>query len=187
MADVFRTPDERFEDLPGFGFQPHYAEVDGLRLHYVDEGAGDPVICFHGEPTWSYLDPEDDPGRSPTGGSRVVCPDYPGFGRSDKPTARDWYTYDRHVEHMTPPARISSTSGRRPSWCRIGAARSGCGGRSRPGDRVQRLVIMNTGLFAGKVNEAFMGVAQLCGAQSRPAGRVRDPGSHEDRRAPKRS
>src|SRR6185503_9669753 len=99
-VDVFRTPDERFEDLPGFGFQPHYAEVDGLRLHYVDEGAGDPVICFHGEPTWSYLyrkmvDP------LVQGGSRVICPDYPGFGRSDKPTEREWYTYDRHVEHMT--------------------------------------------------------------------------------------
>ena len=54
-VDVFRTPDERFEKLPGYEFEPHYAEVDGLRMHYVDEGAGDPVVCFHGEPTWSYL------------------------------------------------------------------------------------------------------------------------------------
>ena len=49
--DVFRTPDERFEGLPGFDFEPNYAEVDGLRLHYLDEGQGDPVICFHGEAT----------------------------------------------------------------------------------------------------------------------------------------
>ena len=55
MPDVFRTPDEAFADLPGYGFDPHYAEVDGLRLHFVDEGQGDPVVCFHGEPTWAYL------------------------------------------------------------------------------------------------------------------------------------
>jgi haloalkane dehalogenase len=70
--DVFRTPDERFEGLPGYDFEPHYAEVDGLRLHYVDEGPhqtggssaspaepprmkGRQIVCFHGEPTWAYL------------------------------------------------------------------------------------------------------------------------------------
>ncbi|MGZ5314754.1 MAG: haloalkane dehalogenase, partial [Solirubrobacterales bacterium] len=53
--DVLRTPDERFEDLPGYDSEPHYAEVGGLRLHYVDEGSGRPVVCFHGEPTWAYL------------------------------------------------------------------------------------------------------------------------------------
>ena len=53
--DVFRTPDERFEDLPGFPYEPNYVEVDGLRLHHVDEGSGSPVLCFHGEPSWSYL------------------------------------------------------------------------------------------------------------------------------------
>ena len=55
MAEVFRTPDDRFESLPGYDFAPNYAEVDGLRLHYVDEGEGSPVVCFHGEPTWAYL------------------------------------------------------------------------------------------------------------------------------------
>ena len=54
--DVFRTPDERFDGLPGYEFAPHYAEVDGLRLHYLDEGdMVPPAVCFHGEPTWSYL------------------------------------------------------------------------------------------------------------------------------------
>ena len=53
--DAYRTPDERFADLPGYGFDPHYAEVGGLRLHYVDEGSGPPIVCFHGEPTWAYL------------------------------------------------------------------------------------------------------------------------------------
>src|SRR5215207_3031900 len=69
LMDVFRTPDERFEGLPGYDFEPHYAEVDGLRLHYVDESPNtcgssaspaepprtNPIVCFHGEPTWAYL------------------------------------------------------------------------------------------------------------------------------------
>ncbi|HME04870.1 MAG TPA: alpha/beta hydrolase, partial [Solirubrobacteraceae bacterium] len=55
MSEVFRTPDERFENLPGYPYEPHYVEVDGLRLHHIDEGAGPTVLCFHGEPDWSYL------------------------------------------------------------------------------------------------------------------------------------
>ncbi len=53
--DAYRTPDERFAHLPGYEFEPHYVEQDGLRMHYVDEGAGDPVLLLHGEPTWAYL------------------------------------------------------------------------------------------------------------------------------------
>ncbi len=103
--DVFRTPDERFANLPGYDFEPHYAEVDGLRMHYVDEGSGDPIVCFHGEPTWAYLYRKMLPPLV-TGGHRVICPDYAGFGRSDKPTERGWYTYDRHVDLI---ARVLDT------------------------------------------------------------------------------
>ncbi len=53
--DVYRTPDERFENLPGYSYEPNYVEVDGLRLHHLDEGSGQTVLCFHGEPSWSYL------------------------------------------------------------------------------------------------------------------------------------
>lgn len=53
--DVYRTPDQRFDGLPGYPFEPHYLEQDGLRMHYVDEGSGDPVLLLHGEPTWSFL------------------------------------------------------------------------------------------------------------------------------------
>jgi haloalkane dehalogenase len=98
--DAFRTPDDRFADLPGYAFAPHYAEVDGLRLHYVDEGEGRPIVCFHGEPTWAYLYRKMVPPLV-AAGHRAICPDYAGFGRSDKPTDRAWYTYDRHVELMT--------------------------------------------------------------------------------------
>ena len=52
---VLRTPDERFSDLPGFPFKPHYIEINHLRVHYLDEGQVEPILCLHGEPSWSYL------------------------------------------------------------------------------------------------------------------------------------
>jgi haloalkane dehalogenase len=105
--DVYRTPDERFADLPGYPFAPHYAEVpsgDGssLRAHYLDEGpANAPVVLLmHGEPSWSYLYRTMIPVLVDAG-LRCVAPDLVGFGRSDKPRARDDYTYQRHVDWMT--------------------------------------------------------------------------------------
>jgi haloalkane dehalogenase len=94
MTEVFRTPDERFADLPDFPFEPRYLDQDGMRIHYLDEGAGDPVLCLHGEPTWSFLYRKMIPGLASA--ARVVAPDYFGFGRSDKPTDAGWYTFDRH-------------------------------------------------------------------------------------------
>ena len=102
VTEVFRTPDERFSDLPGYELAPHYADLEGLRLHYLDEGprGGAPILCFHGEPTWAYLYRKMLP-PVVAAGHRVICPDYAGFGRSDKPTDRGWYSYDGHVELMT--------------------------------------------------------------------------------------
>ena len=99
--DVLRTPDERFADLPGYSFAPHYVEVDGLRIHHVDEGPRDaaPVLMLHGEPSWSYLYRKMIPVFT-AAGYRTVAPDLVGFGRSDKPAARDDYTYERHVAWM---------------------------------------------------------------------------------------
>ncbi|MCW2542565.1 MAG: Haloalkane dehalogenase [Frankiales bacterium] len=95
---ALRTPDERFEDLPGFPFEPHYAEVgDGLRMHYLDEGQGPVVLLLHGEPSWSYLYRTMIPGLVAKG-FRCIAPDLIGFGRSDKPVAREDYSYARHVE-----------------------------------------------------------------------------------------
>lgn len=100
--DVFRTPDDRFDDLPGYPFAPNYfdlsGDLDGLRMHYLDEGDGDVVLCLHGEPTWSYLYRKMIPGLSAS--HRVIAPDYVGFGRSDKPTDISWYSYDRHVDSI---------------------------------------------------------------------------------------
>lgn len=96
--DVLRTPDERFANLPGYPFAPHYVEVDGVRIHYVDEGPRDaaPVVLLHGEPSWSYLYRTMIPPLV-AAGHRVIAPDLVGFGRSDKPARREDYTYLRHV------------------------------------------------------------------------------------------
>ncbi|MEG7364385.1 alpha/beta fold hydrolase, partial [Pseudomonas citronellolis] len=97
--EVFRTPDERFQNLPGYDFAPNYIEVDGLRMHYLDEGPRDglPVVCFPGDPSGAYLYRKMLPPLV-TAGRRVIVPDLAGFGRSDKPTDRRWYTYDRHSD-----------------------------------------------------------------------------------------
>ena len=99
--EIIRTPDERFANLPGYPFAPHYVEIDGLRIHYVDEGPRDapPVLMLHGEPSWSYLYRKMIPIIT-AAGQRAVAPDLVGFGRSDKPLRRDDYTYQRHVDWM---------------------------------------------------------------------------------------
>jgi haloalkane dehalogenase len=97
--EALRTPDERFADLSGYPFEPHYAEIDGLRIHYLDEGprSADPVLLLHGEPSWSYLYRKLIPILTEAG-HRTVAPDLVGFGRSDKPVRREDYTYQRHVD-----------------------------------------------------------------------------------------
>ncbi len=109
--DLLRTPDECFANLPGFDFEPHYVDVPAsqdkgeggeLRMHYIDEGPADGqiVLCLHGEPSWSYLYRKMIP-LFVAAGHRVVAPDLPGFGRSDKPASRDDYTFASHMGWMT--------------------------------------------------------------------------------------
>lgn len=106
---VLRTPDDRFADLPGFPFEPHYAEIadgdgDGatLRVHYLDEGPADgrAVLLLHGEPTWAYLYRHMVPVLAGAG-LRCIVPDLVGFGRSDKPAEQADHTYERHVAWMS--------------------------------------------------------------------------------------
>ena len=152
--DVFRTPDERFADLPGYPYEPHYVEVDGLRLHHLDEGRGATVVCFHGEPSWSYLY-RHMLDRLVQGGHRVVCPDLVGFGRSDKPTDQAWYTYDRHVEVVTAHLDRLDLEGATvvvQDW----GGPIGLRWAVEHADRVARLVVLNTGLFTGRVSKGFM-------------------------------
>jgi haloalkane dehalogenase len=152
--DVFRTPDERFENLPGYPYEPNYVEVDGLRLHHLDEGEGSTVVCFHGEPSWSYLY-RHMLDRLVANGHRVVCPDYVGFGRSDKPTDHGFYTYDRHVDmvgrHLD-QLELEDVTVVVQDW----GGPIGLRWAVEHSDRVARLVILNTGLFTGRVSRGFM-------------------------------
>lgn len=100
---VHRTPEDRFRGLPDYPFAPHYAEVgDGLRMHHVDEGPRDaaPVLMLHGEPTWSYLYRHMIPVFAHAG-FRAVAPDFVGFGKSDKPDAREAHSYQQHMDWLT--------------------------------------------------------------------------------------
>ncbi len=102
--EFLRTPDQCFDNLPDYDFDPHYLNVGDneggeLRLHYIDEGPKDsaPILLLHGEPSWSYLYRKMVPIFSKAG-HRVIAPDLIGFGRSDKPSKRTDYTYQRHVD-----------------------------------------------------------------------------------------
>ena len=100
--DYLRTPDERFLSLPGYNFTPHYVEINGLRMHYIDEpgSSGETILMLHGEPSWCYLYRKMIPSISGAG-HRAVAPDLFGFGRSDKPVRREDYSYQFHVEAIT--------------------------------------------------------------------------------------
>ncbi len=152
--DVFRTPDDRFEGLPGYGYDPHYVEVDGLRLHHLDEGSGPVVLCFHGEPSWSYLY-RHMLDRLVAAGHRVVVPDLVGFGRSDKPTEQGWYTYERHVETVSQHLDrldLQDLTVVVQDW----GGPIGLRWAVEHAERVARLVVLNTGLFTGRVSKGFM-------------------------------
>ncbi|ANY19856.1 Haloalkane dehalogenase [Tsuneonella dongtanensis] len=102
MTEAYRTPDDRFAGLPDFPFAPHYHGLaDGLRVHYLDEGPrdGQPVLMMHGEPSWCYLYRKMIP-PVVEAGFRVLAPDLIGFGKSDKLTAKNDYSYARHVGWM---------------------------------------------------------------------------------------
>ncbi|MGH2817726.1 MAG: haloalkane dehalogenase [Actinomycetota bacterium] len=148
MADVVRTPEERFVGLDGYAFEPSYldltGDLDGLRLHFVDEGEGEPILLLHGEPTWAYLYRKMIPSLSKAG--RVIAPDYIGFGRSDKVTEIGWYSYDRHVDSIVQLIDALDLTG-------ITIVVQDWGGpiglrcAVENADRFARLVILNTGIF----------------------------------------
>jgi haloalkane dehalogenase len=152
-VSVYRTPDERFDGLPGYGFEPAYLEQDGLRMHYVDEGAGDPVLLLHGEPTWSYLYRKVI--AELAGSARCLAPDYFGFGRSDKPTEPGFYSYDRHVESI---ARFAAELDLRSITLVVQDWGGPIGFRfavENP-DRIARLVVLNTGIGARAPSEEWL-------------------------------
>jgi haloalkane dehalogenase len=151
---VLRTPDERFRDLPGFPYEPKYVEVEGLRMAYVEAGLGDPILCLHGEPTWSYLYRHMIPALSRVG--RVIAPDLIGFGRSDKPAATNAYTYKSHVRWMRGFLKALDLE-KITLVCQDWGGLIGLRVLSQVPERFARLVAMNTGLPIGAAPaEAFL-------------------------------
>ena len=145
--EVYRTPDERFDELPEYAFEPNYVEQDALRMHYVDEGSGAPVLMLHGEPTWAFLYRKLIPPIA--GVARAVVPDYFGFGRSDKPTRMEDYSYDFHcasIERFADELDLRDITVVVQDWGGPIGLRLAV---ERP-DRVARLVILNTGVGAGR-------------------------------------
>jgi len=146
-VELVRTPEEKLEGLPDYPFESQYRELDGLRLAHLDEGEGQPVVFFHGEPTWSYLWRKVIPPVRDAG-FRCIAPDYAGFGRSDKPTDVGWYTYDRHVAQMAAlleeldlrEATVVVHDWGGPIGLRLAVEHP---------DRIAKIVIMETGPFTG--------------------------------------
>ena len=147
--DIFRTPDERFANLPDFPWESKYHDWEGIRLAYVDEGDGSPVVLFHGEPSWSFLYRKIIAVLLEKG-HRCIAVDMPGFGRSDKPTDISWYTYDRCTTAVLSVLEaldvrdavfvVQDWGG--PVGLRIGAVEAP--------ERASRFVAMDTGLFTGR-------------------------------------
>ena len=164
--NILRTPDERFDDLPGFDFTAHYVEVpcgDGserLRVHYLDEGppsGAEKILLMHGEPSWCYLYRKM-VGHLTNAGFRVIAPDLVGFGRSDKPASRNDYSYARHVEWMR-AALLDELE--LTDMTIVGQDWGGLIGLrlvAEHPDRFRRVVAANTGLPTGDTDmgEAFL-------------------------------
>lgn len=161
---ALRTPDDRFVGLPDFPFEPHYVEIDDgeggrLRVHYLDEGprTGNTVLLLHGEPSWCYLYRHIIP-LLVQQGCRVVAPDLVGFGKSDKPSEKSDYTYNRHVDWMQAAIidhlDISDATFFGQDWGGLIGLRL----VAENEERFARVVISNTGLPTGdhKLTEAFM-------------------------------
>ena len=161
--EFLRTPDDRFDALPGYPFAPHYAAnlpgFEGLRMHYLDEGPRDAAhvfLCLHGQPTWSYLYRRMIPVFLGSG-ARVIAPDLFGFGRSDKPVDDAWYTFTRHRHSLQ--ALVRSLDLRNVTL--VCQDWGGILGLTLPMDdpqRFTRLLVMNTVLATGKqsLGEGFV-------------------------------
>lgn len=151
---VIRTPEERFQNLPGFNFKPNYIEINKLRVHYLDEGSGETILCLHGEPSWCFLYRKMIPILAEK--HRVLAPDFIGFGRSDKYTETADYTFEMHRDTLVSFIEELDLTGITvvvQDWGGLTGLRV----VSMIPERFSRLVIMNTGLPTGdgEISEAF--------------------------------
>lgn len=152
---ALRTPDDRFENLPGFDFEPNYiddlAGYEGLRVHYLDEGpvnAEHTFLCLHGQPTWCYLYRKMIPVFT-AASARVIAPDWLGFGKSDKPEDDAIYTFEFHRQMLLSFIErldLKNITLVCQDWGGILSLSSG----PDIGDRLARLIVMNTALPVGE-------------------------------------
>jgi haloalkane dehalogenase len=181
MLEFARTPEDAFANLPDYPFQAHYRDVEGLRLSHIDEGEGAPVLFMHGEPTWSFLWrhlilPVRDAGY------RAIAPDMVGFGRSDKVLDMDWYSYDRHVDYAATlledldlrDATIVVHDWGGPIGLRLAVEHP---------ERIERIVILDTGLFTGhqRMTDAWLAFRDFAArTEDLPIGMLVRGGCHSD-------
>jgi haloalkane dehalogenase len=154
---ILRTPDARFENLPDYDFSPKYLEIDGLRIHYVDEGSKEahPILLMHGEPSWSYLYRKM---ISPLveAGYRTIAPDLMGFGKSDKPSKIKDYSYQRHVDIMVEFVRQLNLQNI-TLFCQDWGGLIGLRVVGEEPERFARIIAANTGLPSAKGIKAKIG------------------------------
>lgn len=177
---TIRTEDSRFEKLPDYDFESHYVGIDGLRMHYVDEGPADaaPVLLLHGEPSWSYLYRKMIP-LIASAGSRVIAPDLIGFGKSDKPTAQADYSYSGHVAWMREFIKALDLSDI-TLFCQDWGSLIGLRVAAENPDRFARIAVGNGGMPTG--DEEFPKAFKLWRAFARwspwfPIGRIIQAGT----------
>ena len=149
---ILRTPEERFADLPDFDFEPKYVELDGLRIHYVEHGTGSPILCLHGEPSWSFLYRKMLPilGQQ----HRAIAFDFAGFGRSDKPAKKSDYSYELHyntLKKFVEKLDLKDITLVVQDWGGL----IGLPYATDHPQRISRLVIMNTMLPSGRQKSAL--------------------------------
>ncbi|WP_456277737.1 haloalkane dehalogenase [Bacillus sp. AK128] len=148
MMSFIRTPEERFLDLPDFPFNPNYISINGARIHYIDEGQGDIILCLHGEPTWSYLYRKMIPTLAKN--NRVIALDFIGFGKSDKFTDKDAYSFQMHVDTLKEfieKLDLQNITFVVQDWGGLIGLRTA----AELKEKTARLVIMNTGLPTGDI------------------------------------
>ncbi|MCU0499969.1 MAG: haloalkane dehalogenase, partial [Anaerolineae bacterium] len=146
MPTILRTPDERFQHLPDYPFAPHYLQIQGARMHYVDEGTGEVILCLHGEPSWSFLYRKMIPILAKD--HRVIAPDWIGFGKSDKFAEQSDYSFQGHRDSLV---ELIDALGLEQITlvCQDWGGLIGLRVAGEMPDRFARLVIMNTGMPDG--------------------------------------
>jgi len=155
---LLRTPDDKFENLPDFPFKPNYIEIDGIRIHYVDEGPknAETILLMHGEPSWSYLYRHMIP-ILVKAGFRTIAPDLVGFGRSDKPTEQSDHTYRKHVDWMGKWLKHLDLRNI-TLFCQDWGSLIGLRVAIENQERFVRIILSNGGLLTGeqKMSKAFL-------------------------------